>query len=127
MKQILPILAALALAACGPKTPPAPIPPGPTAGLGQPAEVNGLRLRPLEVLEDSRCPARVQCVWAGQVRLLVAVGSPTGGEISRHELTQGKPVIVYDGALTLVSVEPPKGTIGSMERDAYRFTFTYVR
>jgi len=127
MKHALPILAALALAACGPKSTPPPPPPGPTAGLGQAAEVNGLRLRPLEVLEDSRCPARVQCVWAGQVRILVAVGSPTGGEISRHELTQGKPLIVHRGALTLAAVEPPKGTIGSMEREAYRLTFTYVR
>jgi len=126
MKHGFPILAALALAACGPKSTPPP-PPGPTAGLGEAAEVNGLRLRPLEVLEDSRCPARVQCVWAGQVRIRVAVGSPTGGEISRHELTQGKPLIVHGGALTLVSVEPPKGTMGSMERDAYRFTFIYTR
>jgi hypothetical protein len=126
MKHALPILAALALAACGPKSTPPP-PPGPTAGLGEGAEVSGLRLRPLELLEDSRCPARVQCVWAGQVRVLVAVGSPTGGEISRHELTLGKPEIVYGGALTLVNVEPPKGTIPSMERDAYRFTFTYIR
>lgn len=126
MKHALPIMAALALAACA-KTPPVPIPPGPTAGLGQAAEVNGLRLRPLEVIEDSRCPARVQCVWAGQVRLLVAVGSPAGGEISRHELTQGKPLILHGGALTLVNVDPPKGTMGSMEREAYRFTFIYTR
>ena len=126
MKQVFPLIIALALAACN-KAPPVPIPPGPTAGLGQAAEVNGLRLRPLEVLEDSRCPARVQCVWAGQVRLLVAVGSPSGGEISRHELTQGKPLVVHGGALTLVDVNPPKGTMGSMERDAYRFTFIYTR
>ena len=126
MKHALPIIAALALAACGPKSTPPP-PPGPTAGLGQDGEVNGLRFRPIEVLEDSRCPARVQCVWAGQVRVLVAVGSPTGGEVSRHELTQGKPEVMYGGALTLVTVEPPKGTMGSVARDAYRFTFTYVR
>ncbi len=126
MKHVIPIAAALLLAACGPKSTPPP-PPGPTAGLGQAGEVNGLRFRPLEVLEDSRCPARVQCVWAGQVRVLVAVGSPAGGEISRHEMTMGKPVIVHGGALTLVSVEPPKGTMGSMERDAYRFTFMYTR
>ena len=126
MKQVLPIVVALALAACT-KTPPVPIPPGPTAGLGQAAEVNGLRLRPLEVLEDSRCPARVQCVWAGQVRLRVAVGSPAGGEISRHELTLGKPEVVHGGALTLVNVEPAKGTLTSLEREAYRFTFIYTR
>ena len=68
MKQLVPVFAALALAACGPKSTPPP-PPGPTAGLGQAGEVNGLRFRPLEVIEDSRCPARVQCVWAGRLVL----------------------------------------------------------
>jgi hypothetical protein len=126
MKLLVPMFAALALAACGPKSTPPP-PPGPTAALGQAGEVNGLRFRPLEVLEDSRCPARVQCVWAGQVRLLVAIGSPTGGEISRHEVTLGKPLVIHGGALTLVNVEPPKGAMGSMEREAYRFTFIYSR
>ena len=126
MKHVTIIAAALALAACGPKSTPPP-PPGPTAALNQAGEVNGLRFRPLELLEDSRCPARVQCVWAGQVRVLVAVGSPTGGEISRHEMTLGKPVIVHGGALTLVAVEPQRGELGSLERDAYRFTFIYTR
>ena len=63
----------------------------------------------------------------GQVRLLVAGVLRRGGEISRHELTQGKPEIVHGGALTLVSVEPPKGTLPSLEREAYRFTFIYTR
>ena len=67
MKQLVPIFAALALAACGPKSTPPP-PPGPTAGLGQAGEVNGLRFRPLEIVEDSRCPARVQCGTAGDAR-----------------------------------------------------------
>jgi hypothetical protein len=126
MKLLIPIAAALALAACGPKSTPPP-PPGPVAGLGQAAEVNGLRLRPLEVVEDSRCPARVECVWAGRVRVLVAVGAPGGGEISRHEFTLGQAASVYGGMLTLVNVDPPKGSLGSLEREAYRFTFAYSR
>ena len=126
MKQVLPIIAALALAACGPKSVPPP-PPGPTAGLGEAGEVNGLRFRPLEVVEDSRCPARVECVWAGRVVLHLGLGKPGGGEEARMDVTLGQPVSVYGGTLTLVDVEPPKGTMGSLERDAYRFTFTYSR
>ena len=126
MKQLVPIFAALALTACGPKSTPPP-PPGPTAGLGQAGEVNGLRFRPLEVVEDSRCPARVQCVWAGRVVLHVGVGKPGGGEETRLDVTLGQPASVYGGTLTLVNVDPPKGSMGSLERDAYRFTFTYSR
>jgi hypothetical protein len=32
-----------------------------------------LRLRFVDVLEDSRCPTRVQCVWTGQARIAIAV------------------------------------------------------
>lgn len=125
MKAVRLMLATLSLTACA--TPqPAPA-PGPTAGLGQPAMVNGLRLRPLDVVEDSRCPASVQCVWAGRVILHTGLGSPDGGNEMRLNLTLGQPVSVYGGTLTLVGVEPAKGTIGSLDRASYRFTFTYSR
>lgn len=32
-----------------------------------------LRLRFVDVLEDSRCPTRVQCVWTGQARIAIVV------------------------------------------------------
>ena len=43
---------------------------GPTAALGGTAAVGEITVRPVELLEDSRCPAQVQCIWAGQVRSL---------------------------------------------------------
>ena len=125
MKAVRLILAPLTLAACA--TPQSPPLPGPIAGLGQPAVVNGLRLRPLEMVEDSRCPANAQCVWAGRVVLLAGIGSPDGGESTRLNLTLGQPVSVYGGTLTLINVAPAKGSIGSLDPDAYRFTFTYAR
>ncbi|HKP39800.1 hypothetical protein [Mycobacterium sp.] len=51
-----------------------------TLGGGQEA-VNAnenLRLRFDQVLEDSRCPARVACFWTGQARIAVDV-QPNGG------------------------------------------------
>ena len=119
MKLLVPMFAALMLTACGPKSTPPP-PPGPTAGLGQAGEVNGLRFRPLEVVEDSRCPAR-------GVVLHLGVGKPGGGEEMRIDVTLGQPVSIYGGTLTMVNVEPPKGTLPSLAREAYRFTFTYSR
>lgn len=44
------------------------------AGLNEVADLgNGLRVRPLAVLEDSRCPQDVECIWAGRLRLRVAI------------------------------------------------------
>jgi hypothetical protein len=125
MKLLVPVLAAL-LAACSPKSTPPP-PPGPTGGLGEAVLVNGLRLRPTEVVEDSRCPSSVQCVWAGRVRLSVRIGAPDGSGIETRELTLGEPASVHGGTLTLVNVEPEKKFAGSVEAEAYRFTFTYAR
>src|SRR3989344_4754754 len=32
-----------------------------------------IRIKFLEILEDSRCPRDVRCIWAGQVRILVNI------------------------------------------------------
>ena len=115
-----PLLALLALAACA-TVPPASA--GPTAALGETATVGGLRVRPIELLEDSRCPALVRCVWAGQVRVLVDVTRGDGAHQQR-ELTLGKPQNIDWGMLTLVDVQPPKLAPGTTDPRAYRFTFT---
>ena len=65
MKAVVPLIA-LMLAACATVPPPNA---GPTAGLGQVAVVGGLKIRPIEVVEDSRCPATVQCAWAGRLKV----------------------------------------------------------
>ena len=123
MKLPMPIAAALALASCA-TVPPAEA--GPTAALGQMAETNGIRVRPLELLEDSRCPADVQCVWAGRVRLLAEIELRGGSEELRTTLTLGEPLHVADGALTLVAVAPPKTKAGARaDPRSYRFTFDF--
>src|SRR5699024_2605974 len=64
MKTALP-LALLALSACATVAEP---PPAPTDGiaraaLGERVYVDGPRVTPLQVLEDSRCPMNARCVW----------------------------------------------------------------
>ena len=119
MKRML-LVALLALASCAT----APVPPasGPSAAIGKAAAVDGLRVRPIELLEDSRCPASVQCVWAGQVRLLVDITRGDGAHQQR-ELTLGAPQNIDWGWLTLTDVAPAKQAPGSIDPGAYRFTF----
>ncbi len=128
MKRALPLFAALALSACAtPPPPPPPPPPGPTAALGQVAVVNGLRLRPIDLVEDSRCPAGVECVWAGTVRITADIAAPDRSEAVNTSLTLGKPVAIQGGRLTLVDVAPQKSFAGSIEPARYRFTFSFER
>ncbi len=89
-----------------------------TADLG-----GGLRVRPLEVLEDSRCPQNARCVWAGRLRVRVAIE----GEGEREVSDDGAPTQTAHGAFTLAAVSPgpwtdwPEGA-----RPAYRFGFRRV-
>lgn len=48
-------------------------------------EPEGLVIRFLDVLEDSRCPANVVCVWAGRIKILVGV-EKDGVALGRFEL-----------------------------------------
>lgn len=46
---------------------------------GQSAEIApGTELRFDKVVSDSRCPANVQCVWAGEVKIALTLSSPEG-------------------------------------------------
>jgi hypothetical protein len=92
--------------------------------LGQTAHVSGPRVRPDQVLEDSRCPVDTQCVWAGR---LIVRATVLGGAWSRQvELTLGIPVDVADGKLTLVEAVPDR-RMGKQEGRPlpYRFTFQF--
>jgi hypothetical protein len=114
------LLIALALSGC------ATVPPayaGPTAGIGQTAYTNGLRVRPLQVLEDSRCPQNARCIWAGR---LIVRSEVMGGSWHRTlDLELGKPQHVADGSLTLVGGSPEKTAGVESDPRSYRFTFDF--
>lgn len=115
------ILSLLALISCA-TVPRTDFANGPTASLIEVANLDGLTVRPLAVIEDSRCPAQVQCVWAGRVRIRAEVG---GDGI--RELTLGEPVAVSGGNLTLVDVRPSKRASEAIAPRAYQFTFRFQR
>jgi hypothetical protein len=72
-----------------------------TAHLNEEVRIGDLRVRPLEVVEDSRCPPDVTCVWAGRIRVRVAV-SGAGEPV----MEIGRPVTVGRQRLTLVGAAP---------------------
>ena len=122
MKQLLPLLAALALAGCV-TTPPQADSGLAYARIGQTVTAGGPRVTPLALIEDSRCPQGVQCVWAGQVRIAARVATGSGSSV--RELTMGKPVPVADGTLTLADVQPTKRKDTTIAPGDYRFGFRF--
>lgn len=98
------------------------------AGIDQTVTVNGPRVTPLAVLEDSRCPMNARCVWAGQVRLSVRI--ETGAGPRDAEIVTGKPLPVADGTLELMSVQPDRvaggESGGGIAPGDYRFGFSFA-
>lgn len=78
-----------------------------------------ITVTPETLIEDSRCPAETQCVWAGWVRIRAQVdGSPV-------ELTLGEPLTFPAGQLMLAEVSPPQRKDINRYPDEYRFGFTF--
>jgi hypothetical protein len=119
MKLSLMILFALAGCATVP-----PASAGPTAGLGQEASIGGVQVRPLRIVEDSRCPVNAVCVWQGRLRLEAEVDAVGGSETHRTVLGLREPAALGGGILTMVEAQPVK-LDGPIEPRAYRFTFTF--
>lgn len=95
------------------------------ADIGQRVHVDGPHVTPLAVLEDSRCPKGVQCVWAGQVRISARVELKGGDDQRELELTLGKPLQIADGSLELVEVEPEAVASRTIYPEEYRFGFRF--
>jgi hypothetical protein len=95
------------------------------AGRGERVQVDGPAVTPVEVLEDSRCPADVQCVWAGRLRLRTTIHLGAGDRT--RELVLGEPVPVADGLLELAGawVEPATGAGVAITPADYRFAFRF--
>ncbi len=91
------------------------------AKIDQEVTALGVTIKPIEVLEDSRCPSTVQCVWAGTVRLRVELTSGLGDASQIFEL--GKPVTTEAEEITLSEVLPE--AIGGSELEESEYTFIF--
>jgi hypothetical protein len=97
---------------------------GSNVALGQEAMVDGPVVKPIAVLEDSRCPMNALCVWAGRVRLKMLWIRSKGNR--EFELTLGEPKPLADGSITLTSVRPDKRTDVILKPSDYRFSFSFA-
>jgi hypothetical protein len=94
------------------------------ARIGQTVRITDFELTPLKVIEDSRCPANVQCVWAGRLRLKAQLDF--GGEVAEPEFTLGEAQPVGAGTLELVEAKPHPEQGRTIYPEDYRFGFTYT-
>lgn len=92
-------------------------------GVGQAAFVNGVKITVNGVVEDSRCPESVQCIWAGRVTANVTLQSDTDKETI--DLASDKTLPFDSYQVSLEKVMPPRGTQKPEPRE-YVLTFKVV-
>ena len=107
-----------------------------TLARGESAEIDGFRTSFVAVLEDSRCPANVTCVWEGRasVNLTLAEGGRTGGvnlelpgmtgveDTGRHRTVEA-----LGHRITLMALDPYPGTDEADSGAAPRVTLMLSR
>jgi hypothetical protein len=103
---------------------------------GQEASISGenLRLRFDQVLEDSRCPTQVDCVWTGQARIAVVVqqaqGAPTTVEFNTNPApgANNRTVDAGDYSIELQRLDPyPETPEDALALADYRATLVVRR
>lgn len=129
MQKIPPLaailsVAALSLSACATTAQKAPLADGRDVGLGQRAFVDGPIVQPVEVIEDSRCPANARCIWAGRVRVKM-IWWRGNGEKQPFEVTLGESTPLADGAIRLEAVRPEKTAGSTISPRDYRFSLRF--
>lgn len=124
MRQIIALLAPLALAGCIVVPPPyttAPLPERTPVALGQSVRVGDLSVTPVSVVEDSRCPINARCVWAG--RLVVRTQIDGAGWRDTAEMRLGETYGTHGKVIALVSGEPGKTAERDTPSSEYRFVY----
>ena len=96
-----------------------------TARYGETANVGPMLVRPIALVEDSRCPINARCVWAGRLVIKSEVTYHGGSEQFRGNMTLGTPLVLGKESVMLVAGEPGKLAGAEGNPPASRFTFEY--
>ena len=93
-----------------------------TLGVGQKGQVGDLGIVWNKPIDDSRCPAGVQCIWAGDVRVNVTMTLSGYSETTNLSTTNAG--FLFDGhAVSITSVAPTPDQSSAISLQDYRITF----
>ncbi len=82
-------------------------------------------ITPRQVVDDSRCPTDVQCIWAGTAHVRASIN--TSAETRDETFELGKPLRVGAYTITLSELTPAKSAGDEIPASSYRFVFTVSR
>jgi hypothetical protein len=121
------------LAACDETSPPQPTPPLDqqvvlAPGVATRIDQTSLTVRLAAVLEDSRCPANSNCVWAGDALIRIEVMPPSEGHSEYDLNVTGTKTAIHSGVtISLVRLDPYPATSTTIPQADYRATVRATR
>ena len=87
---------------------------------------NDIKIKMVSVTEDSRCPEKAACVWAGNAKVNIIVTDRHGSKSLTMNTNMGNKGDQYGGwAINLVSLTPKED--GRMRQSRYRAVFSIER
>lgn len=81
----------------------------------------GLNVEFVRVVEDTRCPTDVTCVWAGEVKVQLATRI-NAAEPVQHEITAEQPATIGGFRVVVVRVQPERISTRQIAPEEYRVT-----
>jgi peptidoglycan hydrolase-like protein with peptidoglycan-binding domain len=98
-----------------------------TVGLGSTAYINNnMDIRPIEVIEDSRCPIGVYCIQAGRVVVKTQIRSYDALQILN--IASDQPVVAVDGyRISITDVQPIRRAGFNINQSDYMITYQISR
>ncbi len=92
-------------------------------------QASGITLKFVELVEDSRCPEGVNCIWAGnaKVKISVSKNGADGQTIELNTNLQPRSIVYQGSTITLSDVTPhPKNNI-KINRNEIAVTLTVTQ
>lgn len=87
-----------------------------------------LNVKFVSLVEDSRCPEGVNCVWAGNAKIKIEVSSGKKKETFEVNTNIGPKGAAFDGyAINLVELTPTPKANAKINRNSYTATFEITR
>jgi len=86
----------------------------------------GVRIKLVEVAEDSRCPQGVNCIWAGNVRVVLRINGPRKSTRldKLNTATEPTALALKGRSLSISKVTPPKIIDQKIKPEDYVVTLT---
>ena len=89
---------------------------------------NGIKIKFIDMLDDSRCPKDTTCVWAGNARISVQVSRNGKKKIVELNTGRGLQAVVFEGyEFTLAKLTPEPASNVRIRKDGYVATFKVAK